>query len=314
MSGSSILLLHGNDEFAIATRLAALQARLDAATADMNFSRMDGRALDLEALHAALNAIPFLASRRLLILDHPSSQPKDRLLELLEHCPPTTEVVLVETAILKPDHWLMRWAQKSNVTVEACILPRRWEMPRWIEAEAKRQGGQIETAAAMRLAEMVGEDTRQAAQEITKLLTYVDWQRPVTLTDVERLAVTTAHSNVFEFVDALAGGHGRQAQRILHRLLEEEDLLAVWGMILRQFRLLLLTREILEGGGGPPQVQNELLLHEFVAQKMTAQARRFSLTELESIYRNLLAIDEDAKTGQVPLEVALDALVARLAR
>ncbi len=313
MSEPSVFLLHGNDEFAIARRLVAMRARLDTATREMNFSRMDGRALDFESLHAALNAVPFLAARRLLILDHPSSQPKDRLLELLEHCPPTSEVALVETVPLKPNHWLMRWAHKSKVNVEVYLLPRRWEMPHWIEEEVKRQGGKIEAAAALRLAEMIGEDTRQAAQEIAKLLTYVDWQRTITLADVERLAVLVAHSSVFDFVDALSTGQCRQAQHILHRLLEEDDPLAVWGMIIRQFRLLLLTREILEEGGGQSQVQKELLLHEFVAQKMTAQARLLAINDLESIYRTLLKIDEDAKTGQMPLEVALDMLIAQLA-
>jgi len=314
MAALSVTLLHGNDEFAIALRVDELRARLDASGAAMNFSRMDGRAPDFEQLTAALQAVPLLASHRLLVLDHPSALPKDRLLTLLAHRPSTTEVALVETELLKPDHWLVRWAQAGNATVEVHLLPRRWEMPHWIERETKRQGGQIDAAAAIRLAEMTGEDTRQAAQEIAKLLTYVDGQRPITVADVEHLGVVSAQSSVFDLVDALASGDGRQAQRTLHRLLEEEDLLALWGMIIRQFRLLLLTREILEEGGTPAQVQQELLLHEFVAQKITAQARRFSLAALESLYRQLLEIDENAKTGQMPLEVALDALVVQLAR
>lgn len=314
MAHSPIILLHGNDEFAIQMRVDALRARLDESSAAMNFSRLNGRAPDLEQLTAALQAAPFLAPRRLLVLDSPTTLPKDRLLGLLEAIPPTTDVVLVETEPLRADHWLLKWAQAGNAAVEVYLLPRRWEMPRWIEEETKRQGGEIEPDAALRLAEMTGEDTREAAQEITKLLTYVDWQRPIRIADVEQLAVVHAQSSVFDFVDALTGGDGPKAQRILHRLLEEEDPLALWGMIIRQFRLLLLTREILDTGGNPSQVQNELLLHEFVAQKMTAQVRRFSRNDLESLYRLLLEIDENAKAGQTPLEVALDALVAQLAR
>lgn len=314
MANSSIVLLHGNDEFAIEVRVEALRARLDESSAAMNFSRLNGRAPDLEQLTASLQAAPFLAPRRLLVLDSPTALPKDRLLGLLEAIPPTTDVVLVEAELLKSDHWLLQWAQAGNAAVEVYLLPRRWEMPRWIEEEAKRQGGKIEPDAALRLAEMTGEDTRQAAQEIAKLLTYVDWQRPIRVADVEQLAVVRAQSSVFDFVDALTGGNGSKAQKVLHRLLEEEDPLALWGMIIRQFRLLLLTREILDEGGNLLQVQTELLLHDFVAQKMTAQARRFSRNELESLYRLLLEIDENAKTGQTPLEVALDALVAQLAR
>lgn len=313
MAASSIVLLHGNDEFAIEARVEALRARLDKSSAAMNFSRLNGHSLDFEQLTAALLAAPFLAPRRLLVLDSPTTLPKDRLLALLENIPPTTEVALVETELLKAGHWLLKWAQRGNVAVEVYQLPRRWEMPRWIEQETKRQGGTIEPNAALRLAEMTGEDTRQAAQEITKLLTYVDGQRPIQVADVERLSVVSAQSSVFDFTDALAGGDGPKAQKTLHRLLEEEDPSVLWGMIIRQFRLLLLTREILDEGGNPSQVQNELLLPEFVAQKLIAQARRFSRNNLEFLYRILLEVDESSKTGQLPLEVALDVLVAQLA-
>lgn len=309
-----VLILHGNDEFALTLRLEKLRAQFDSSTAEMNISRLDGRALDFEQLNTAINALPFLCSRRLIVLSSSSSLPRQPLLDLLEHVPPTTEVVLVEYELLKPEHWLIKWAhqQKEKASVEVYVLPRRWEMPRWIEKEAARQGGSVEAEAAMRLAELTGEDTRLAAQEITKLLTYVDFQRPITLADVEKVGVVGAQSNVFELVDALAVGEGRKAQKALHRLLEEVAPLELWGMIIRQFRLLLQAREILDEGGNVTQMQKELLLYDFVAQKLIAQARRFSLPVLETIYRRFLEVDEAAKTSQMPLEVALDTLIVQL--
>jgi DNA polymerase-3 subunit delta len=85
-------------------------------------------------------------------------------------------------------------------------------------------------------------------------------------------------------------------------------------MVIRQFRLLLQARELLDAGESVTQIQKELGLHEFVAQKVTSQAKRFSLSALESIYHNLLEIDEGAKTSQVPLDLALDLLVVDLAK
>ncbi len=80
-------------------------------------------------------------------------------------------------------------------------------------------------------------------------------------------------------------------------------------MVVRQFRLLLLAREVLEKRGN---VQAELKVHSFVAQKLAAQARHFSLESLEAIYHQLLKIDEDAKTSQVALDLALDIFVMEL--
>jgi DNA polymerase-3 subunit delta len=187
-------------------------------------------------------------------------------------------------------------------------------MPRWIESETKKLGGRIEPDAAARLSEMVGEDPRIATQELTKLLTYVNYARPVTLLDVERVSIVSAQGNVFELVDALGQGDGKKAQQVLHQLLDEEEAFELWGMVIRQFRLLLQARELLDAGESVTQIQKELGLHEFVAQKVTSQAKRFSLSALESIYHNLLEIDEGAKTSQVPLDLALDLLVVDLAK
>jgi len=53
-------------------------------------------------------------------------------------------------------------------------------------------------------------------------------------------------------------------------------------------------------------------VHPFVAEKTTGQAARFSIESLESIYRKLLRIDEQVKTSQVTLDLALDTLIVEL--
>jgi DNA polymerase III subunit delta len=318
---SPIIILHGNDEFAIAAHIAKLCAGLgDPATAEMNIARFDGRSgLDFEALNTAVNAMPFLAPRRVMVLEHPiaafaSAPARKKFLELLDKAQPSTTIALVEYEELKRDHWLLKWAVTAGARagVHVYNMPKHWEMPRWIEAEAKKQGGKIDPDAAARLSEMVGEDTRIAAQELTKLLTYVNFERPIRLLDVEKVSIVSAQGSVFELVDALGQNDGRKAQRVLHQLLEDEEASELWGMVIRQFRLLLQAREMLDERASVPEIQKALGLHEFVAQKVCNQAGRFSMPALESIYHKLLEIDEGAKNSQVPLDLALDTLIVAL--
>jgi DNA polymerase III subunit delta len=316
-----VLILHGNDEFAIAAHIAKLCAGLgDPSTADLNIARFDGRTgLDFEALNTAINAAPFLAPRRLMVLDHPiaafpSPPARKKFLDMLDKAQPSTLIVLVEYEELKRDHWLLKWASlvEARAGVHIYNMPKRWEMPRWIEAEAKKQAGKIEPDAAARLSEMVGEDTRIAAQELTKLLAYVNFERPIRLLDVEKVSIVSAQGSVFELVDALGQNDGKKAQRVLHQLLEDEEAFELWGMVIRQFRLLLQAREMLDERASVAEIQKALGLHEFVAQKVCNQAGRFSMSSLESIYHKLLEIDEGAKTSQVPLDLALDTLIVGL--
>jgi DNA polymerase-3 subunit delta len=129
---------------------------------------------------------------------------------------------------------------------------------------------------------------------------------------VEAVCIVTSQQSVFDFVDALSNGNGKSAQHLLHRLLETEDPFALWGMVVRQFRLLIQAREILDGRGDKDDVARALGVHPFVAEKTTGQASRFSIESLESIYRKLLRIDEGVKTGQSTLELAMDTLVVEL--
>ena len=314
--------LFGNDEFAITRRLKEFAADFpDRTSADMNTARLEARTMTENDLNTAVNAMPFLAPTRLVLLADPSgkySKPNERkkFEEFIEKVPDTARLVIYEGIEPKEveKHWLVKWIGKNSrlVKTQAFMLPRPWEMTGWIVNETKSQGGEIEPAAAAKLAEMVGVNTRQAGQEIAKLLAYVNWERQVRVQDVEAVSIVTAEESIFDFVDALANGDGKSAQHLLHRLLESDDAFSLWGMVIRQFRLLLLAREVLDSRGGKDEVARALGVHPFVAEKTTGQARSFTLPVLEKIYHRLLEIDEGAKTGQVTLDLALDTLVVEL--
>jgi len=320
----NVYFLYGNDEFAITRRLKEFEADFtDPTSADMNTARLEARTMTENDLNTSVNAMPFLAPKRLVLLADPSvkySKPTERkkFEGFLEKVPDTARLVIYEE--IEPrnveKHWLVKWGGKNNklVKTQAFMLPRPWEMTGWIVNEAKSQGGEIEAPAAAKLAEMVGVNTRQAGQEIAKLLAYVNWERQIRVQDVEAVSIVTAQESVFDFVDALSSGDSKSAQHLLHRLLENEDAFSLWGMVIRQFRLLLLAREVLDSRGGKEEVARALGVHPFVAEKTTGQARAFTLPVLERIYHKLLEIDEGAKTGQFTLELALDTFILELTR
>ncbi len=319
----NIFLLYGNDEFAIARKLKDFESDFsDPTSADMNTARLDARSLSEDGLGNALNSMPFLAKRRLVLLANPSSkynntQARKKFLEFIGKTPETARLViyeLVETTKEAEKHWLVKWAEKNEKLIQAraFMLPRLRDMAGWIANETKNQGGKIEPRAAEMLKEMVGVDTRQAGMEIAKLLAYANWARPINSQDVEAVCIVTSQQSVFDFVDALANGNGKSAQYLLHRLLETEDEFSLWGMVVRQFRLLIQAREILDGRGNKDDVARALGIHPFVAEKATQQAARFSIESLEAIYHRLLNIDERVKTSQFTLDLAMDTLVVEL--
>lgn len=319
----NVIFLFGNDEYAIARRIKEYEKDFpNPSAAGMNTAWLDGRSSTDEELNNAVNVQPFLADRRLVILSNPSVRytspdARRKCFEFLEKTPATARLVLYESIEPKDveKHWLVRWALKNNTRVDsqAFMLPRKEAMAGWISREVGSQGGRIDAAAAVKLAEMVGVDTRQAAQEIAKLLAYTNWSGQISAKDVEAVSIVSAEQSVFDFVDSLAGGDGKKAQVLLKRLFETEDPFSLWGMVIRQFRLLLQAREIMDGKGTKDDVARHLNLHPYVVEKASAQARQLSIESLELIHHKLLEIDEGVKIGRFTLDFALEMLVIELA-
>jgi DNA polymerase-3 subunit delta len=315
----------GNDEFAIRKQAEKFESKFaDPTTAGMNIARLDARTASENELSNATGAMPFLADQRLVVLENVSKRftgidGHKKFIAFLDNVPDFTRLVIVDPEEIKdrdiPNHWLVKWVAKNAEKAEfkAFMMPRQREMPRWIVDETKRQGGAIELQAAARLAEMTGENTRQAAQEITKLLTYVNYAHSIGLEDVEAVSIVTASVDVFELVDALGTQDVKKAQKLFHRLLEDKDANEVFGMVIRQFRLLTMARDVMDDGGTLQEVTEVLGVHPYVAEKSFNQARNFTLETLKAIYHRLLAMDEASKTGGMPLEVSLDILIVELA-
>ena len=323
-----VYLFHGDDELAISEAIGELKSRLGAPSSiELNLTSLDGRSLSIEEFETSGKSLPFLAERRLTILNHPLAYLKlesnrKRVLAFLEELPEENAVVLAEYKPLLDardrskgkTHWLEKWGQTmgEKIFVKEFTLAKGPQLTGWIIKRARKAGGEFEPAAADRLASLIGEEIRMADQEIVKLLTYVNYDRPVSIDDIERLTEGVQEGAIFEFVDALGNRDRKKAMKEYHRLLADQDPQRVFGMIIRQFRLLLLSREILDQNGGETDITSRLKTHPYVSRKIASQARQFSQAQLEGIYHRLLDIDSDLKTGVMSGDLNVDLLIAEV--
>ena len=329
-------LLRGDDSSRIKEVIAGFQAGLgDPSMADLNTTRHEGESLGFETLQADALTMPFLADRRLIIVENArtflSRMAKDRAqacLDLFGQLPETTALVMVvEDQQAKKrgerywEHaktyaWLTDWMREHNdqALLIDCPLPDDEDMPSWILRKAKELGGGFKPDAARLLASYVGNNTMRAQNEVQKLITYVGERQIVEEADVSLLTAQEQEGDIFALTDALGERNSKAAMQQFMLLMEDNDLLELTGMIHRQFRLLIQAREILDAGGKAQDIEKELGVLGFVARKLSDQARRFSMRQLLEIYDRLLKIDLDMKTGGTPGDVAYELLIADLTR
>jgi DNA polymerase-3 subunit delta len=330
-----IHILQSQDTLALERKLRQWVTGIssDPGTVEMNLSRLDGFSTSEDQLRTTAYSMPFLADHRVVILNRPlarisSDASREKFIRFLEGMPDSTLFVLVLEDEYVPwgkrkgwqefndKHWLRQWAKKaeSRAIWSELRLPDDREIPAWIKAEVEKQGGTISQAAAVELANHAGNNTLAVAIEIEKLLTYVDRKHAVEVEDVRLLCAPGGETDIFTLIDAITRGDGNRAIHLLHLLLEVEEPAAVFGMIVRQSRLMIQAREILDAGSTMAMVMSELVMGEYAAQKLVEQTRRFNMEQLETIHHRLLQIDVDSKTSVVQLEIALDTFIAGLAR
>jgi len=328
--GPEIYLFDGDDEFAINESISKIIGRLgDATIAGMNTTRLDGRSFSLSQLEDAVASVPFLASKRLVILSQPTTRLKDKkdqeeFINFLAAEKPTSKLILVEYEFLTSDrdkkdgllNWLEKWAtapaQAKRVFMRHHPQPTGALLVKWIQEHVRLEHGQITPQAAVSLANQVGDDSRLASQEITKLLTYVNFSRPVDVDDVEHLTPLTAKIGDFELVNALRDRNARKAQALLHRSLQDDDPLRIFQSIVYQIRLLIIARELIDTHGTINDIPKSLKISYYPAKFALDSAAHFTTEFTAMIYHRLLEFDELIKTGQMDADLALELLVTEL--
>lgn len=328
-----IHLLHGDEELLRGEALRRLKAGLGAPeTADLNTTHFEARSVTLSELQQACATVPFLAPRRLVVVDAllcylTDDDEKERtpaqkqylrdLLDYLERVPESTDLAFMEPKSLQRKKSLMQrfeqLEQRQQARIVACARKKGKELAAWIESQTQAKGSRIGHDATELLAQTVGQSMLLLDLEVTKLITYTAGKRRIEVKDVQLLVPEAREARIWDMVDALGMGQGAKAIVELHRLLDDDERpLKLLGMIVRQYRLLLQMKELRARGVSKDGMMKELKLQDFAVDKLARQAHRYTLPQLEAIHERLLETDLAIKTGRLEPVLALDLLVAEL--
>jgi len=301
--------------------------------ASLNTTELEGKSLSLSELRGLCDSLPFLTDQRLVIVrglltrltgksDSDESESGssadfiDGLIDYFGVFPDTTSLVLFETKAINEKSRLLKAAsQMPKAQLVKIDLPKGGDLTKWIIKRAKAGQGEFTPAAAEALAAAAGDEPRLLANEIDKILAYVNWARPVEPADVEKLTPAAGEAVIWDLVDALGARNAQLALNRFHTLLAmpSQDQFAIFNMIVRQFRFLLQVKEIVEKGGKSNAVMQALeIKSSYSADKYVNQCRNFSLKQLEAIYHQLLDLDLALKSGAGEDTTVIDMFIAGL--
>ncbi|MFC1874902.1 DNA polymerase III subunit delta [Chloroflexota bacterium] len=330
-----LYILSGPDNFSRSEALEEIKRGLgDWEMLDSNTSMLDGRQLTPDQLRLVCQALPFLAEKRLVIVEgllerfehraKPGKQKETRkmsarqndyksLVAVANELPDSTVLVLVDGEVKKGNPLYKELLPRAKVRVFPLL--RNNELRQWIKKRVAREGGSISPRALDLLARLVGGNLWLMAGEVAKLVLYTPG-KCIEEEDVGAVVGYSQQASVFAMVDAILESRAGLGQQALQQLLQAGVAPAyLLFMLTRQVRMLVRTKELIKEGRSEVEIQDRLgITADFVWRKTAEQAGRYSLGRLKELYHRILEADLAIKTGKYNGELALDILVAELCR
>ncbi len=303
-----IIFLSGPDTFRSRQKLKQIRERFrrEVDKTGYNTTTLGGRGLNVETFEQALLAAPFLAPKRLVVVEEllaakPNAATEEQLLEVLQRPAADQSVAVFWENELPTGKGgaLLKFLRQSPYAEQFDRMSGP-ALIQWYRRQAEHHELVLEPPALERLVELVGDDLWRADGELQKLAAYCR-QRPATVDDAAALVASDVEENIFALTDAIGQCRPVEALQLLQRQhragvspLELVAKMAWHGRNLLQAKAWLNTHG---RAGGSWELAEALQVHPFVAKKVLGQVGNFSLAALIERYRRLLQLDYRLKNG-----------------
>lgn len=306
-----IFFFYGNNTYTLRQKLREMTAAyLAKSGSDFGLERIDGQSVTSDKLRSALQAAPFLANSRLVIVENLGKNKvvSSNIDHVLGGIPDTTVAVFVET---EPDARTTYYKQMLNLAKPALFeqLPPP-KLMSWAKAEVERLGGSADRTALTMLLEMTNGDQWRLSEEIQKVVNY---DPAVTTDTVSKLVEAGLSQSIFDLVDAMTSGRSGDALNIFRKLLEaREDEFKMLGMIQWQLRNLLLAK----AGGQMTSADLAKVagMSPYVAGRVQTNSRRYDIEILKVAYKAAVDTEEAIKSGFTPSTVGVEQLIYKISK
>ncbi len=288
----------------------------DPGSASLNEVRWDAERDELTDLLNHAQTAPFLAERRLILVDHvdalKESDQKVLIKTIRDHSDKTVWVLMTDERAAKTA-WLKSLSALG--ATRDCATPYRdGDIKGWIVKRFRDLGKTADARTADVLMDRTGRSLTQLDLAIERLVIYRKDAPSVTAADAEMLLGRSAEENAFEIVAALKQRGAGAALRIVRSLRSEgASVQEVLNPIAFQFEQLLKVKNCLALGLGAGDVAEKFFWRNtYRANQACDLVRNLSAERLKSDLLALIECEAKTKRGELDETEALEACVLRL--
>lgn len=286
---------------------------------ELNVFRFDGKEYDIRRVDEAIEALPVMADKKLLLFSDSfifkpdgrtgaKSTYRDYWAERLRDIPDYVSILFDESEIDKRSA-LLKQADKIGACVEFSYMTEN-EMVRWTQKLFTVLGTQISAQNAAYLNEMTQGGMMAVRREAEKLAAYCLGRPSVTRADIDLLVMPTIEGKVFDMVAAMLQHNAEAALKLLDDLFVLKfDANQILPPIIYNADKLLQTKLLMKSGADKSAIVSKLKISPFAASKFMRDSTKYSVQDLERLVHRLSETDGFIKSNSMDNESLVSLLV-----
>ncbi len=300
-----ITSLTGSNSYLLKTKLNELINSFVGEHSDLGVEKLNAEEKTYQQLIEAVQAMPFLVTKKLVVIDHPSANKElsEKIKELLAAVYDETDVIFVESKFDKRSI-LYKTLKKDTQLIEFNEMDENG-LANWIVREAKDRGGSITSGDARYLIQRVGLNQLKISHEIDKLLSY---QPVINRQTIDLLSQKTPQSSIFDLLDSALSGNRKRAIELYNEQRQMKiEPIAILALLSWQLHILALVKSA--GERSVDTIAKEAKINPFVVRKTYNLAGKLSAKQVRDLISETLKLDLSLKTKSIDADEAMQNLL-----
>jgi len=303
-----IITLTGSNSFWLKSELDQKVNAFIAEYTDMGLQRIDGEEAGYDQIREAIESLPFLASKKMVVLRAPSANKEfvEKAEKLLGDLSKTTDVIIHEPKLDKRSVYY-KFLKKNTDYKEFNDLDE-YALSKWLTDYAHFQGRALEMKDAKYLVERVGTNQQLLANELAKLASY---DTKITQQTIDLLTEPTPQSTIFQLLDAAFAGNAKYMLKLYAEQraskVEPQQIIA---MLAWQLHILAIVKTA--GERDDNQIAGDAKLSPYVVRKSRQITRNLPLEKLKELINNLTDLDLKLKTTAIDADDGVQAFLLNI--
>lgn len=338
-----IIFFYGENDFKISQKIKELEDKFvrEVDTSGQNIFKFDGEKIKLEEIAGQIASGSLFSNKKMvLIFDLIKNKQKNIFKNLFDYLEKnkvaaSSDIFLFiekniksktggslvkvsagkESVLNKEEKELYNFFQRQKFTQEFKNFTSL-ELSNLIKKELSDNDLKIDNKEIQLLLALNENDPWSLNNELKKIINFKlgsNSDNKVSSEDIEKISSGIFSENIFSFTDAISNKNAKLASQIL-----EEQYLAglepdyILSMLLRQFKILLQIRELLDANYTTAKITSTLKLHPFIISKGINQAKNFDSKKIKKIINTLAETELQNRQGNSNIKAIINLLIATI--